>query len=505
MLKRMISASVLRAVVFTCGAVVMILELDASRIIAPYLGTSIVIWTSLIGIILGSLSLGYWWGGKLADTNPSVRKLSVIILVAALFSGTISYFKPILGVISGMDNLQASALLATLILFAPATVVLGVVTPYAARLSLSDIANSGKTIGNLYALSTLGSIVGTFLGGFVLISFFGSTKILVILSLALGLCSLSLFLVSGPERRETPYLSLFLLLIIPIIFPAPGVIVANGGSLVADMDTNYNRMWVYDLQDSTTKRPARYLTNTVEVVQSGIFIDHPTELLDAYEKFFDLAADLYPSFTSTAMIGAGSYSYPMHFAEVFPHASMKVIEIDPKLTSIAKEYFYYAEPKSITTINEDGRTFLNNNTEKFQIVYMDAFLSYWTVPFQLTTQETVRRIRDSLTDDGIVFTNILGGVTGASGEFFRAEYATYASVFPFVYAFRVSPETPTNKLQNVVLMASNTDLSHKIAAARTRNPLFDRLMTDRVVRDVPVLTDDFAPVEFYNSKGALLN
>ena len=491
---------VLRVVVFVCGSVVMILELAASRIIAPYLGTSIIIWTSLIGIILGSLSLGYWLGGKLADDRPSFKKFSLVIFVAAVLTGAISYFKPILGIIATIDSLQASALIATLVLFAPATIVLGIVAPYAARLCLSTIEGSGKTIGNLYALSTLGSIVGTFLGGFLLISFFGSTKILLILSLALGLCSLGVFIASGSKKGEGLYLLFLILFSTPFIFPAPGVILAHGGTLVADLDTNYNRMWVYDHIDPVTKRPVRYLTNTVEVIQSGIFLDRPTELLDDYAKIFDLAKYLYPSFAKAAMIGAGSFSYPEHFVAAYPKAHLTVVEIDPKLTDIAKQYFFFRDSPNITILNEDGRTFLNKNTETYQIFYMDAFLSYWAIPFQLTTREAVSRIKDSLTEDGIVFTNLISGITGRSGEFFRSEYATYASVFPYVYVFQVSTSTPPDRLQNIVLLASNADLSKKIAVGKTQNSLFNRLWTKQIENDMSVLTDDFAPVEFYTSK-----
>ena len=201
--KNITAEIMLRVVVFVCGAVVMILELAASRIIAPYLGTSIVVWTGLIGIILGSLSLGYWWGGKIADKNANYKRLGIILAISAVLTALISYFKPVLSLIQNIDSLEFGAILSTLILFAPATVVLGMVTPYAVRLAIRSIDDSGKTVGNLYAISTLGSIIGTFLGGFFLISIFGNARIISILSITLALCSLFFFLIENTNHTRT--------------------------------------------------------------------------------------------------------------------------------------------------------------------------------------------------------------------------------------------------------------------------------------------------------------
>ncbi len=182
----------LAVIVFICGAAVMVLEIVGSRILAPYLGSSIIVWSSLIGIVLGSLSLGSWWGGKLADRNPSYRALAFIIFLAAVFTAAIAFSKA-----STLDTLQhyagsihLASSLATLILFAPPSVLLGMVPPYAVRLKIRDLQEAGRTVGGLYAISSVGSIFGTFLTGFVLIASFGSTNILFILALVLALTSL---------------------------------------------------------------------------------------------------------------------------------------------------------------------------------------------------------------------------------------------------------------------------------------------------------------------------
>src|SRR3989344_3818377 len=494
--KDIITSIALRVVVFVCGAVVMILELTASRIIAPYLGTSIIVWTSLIGIILGSLSFGYWWGGKIADKTANYKRLGIILATSAVLTALISYFKPVLSLIQKINSVEVGAILATLILFAPATVTLGMISPYAVRLAMRSVEGSGRTVGNLYAISTVGSIVGTFLGGFFLISIFGNTKIITILSLVLALCSLLVFLVEN-KNYEQPRLFFFSLFLLPFFFPTSGLLLSSDETLVADVDTRYNRMWIIDKIDPETKRPVRYITNTREVTQSGMFVDNPTELLSKYAEFFDYAEHFYPNFSSSLMIGAGAYSYPKHYLEKFPKATMDVVEIDSKLTALAQQYFALKESPRLSIFHEDGRTFLNKNTNKYDVVFMDAFLSYWAIPYQLTTEEAIQRIYNSLNDSGVVIVNMISGIEGLAGSFFRAEYATYAKIFPQVYVFQVDPPRASDKIQNIVFIA--TKYRDKPDFLNTKNNVISKnLWLKKIVLDISPLTDDFAPVEYLN-------
>jgi len=160
----------LELIVFVCGAMVMVFELVGSRVVAPYVGTSTFVWTNLIGVILASLSLGYYLGGKMADKNPKIEVLAWIIFSSSILIVFTWLFKDLIMTYSGfiVDN-RLRALLSAIILFVPASLFLGMVSPYAFKLKLSSLKHSGETAGTLYALSTLGSIVGTFLAGFYLI------------------------------------------------------------------------------------------------------------------------------------------------------------------------------------------------------------------------------------------------------------------------------------------------------------------------------------------------
>jgi predicted membrane-bound spermidine synthase len=184
----------LEVVVFFCGAAVMAFEIVGSRMLGPYVGTSMFAWTSIIGIILLSLSIGYFWGGRIADKRPRADLLSLIIFISGLFIIITGFSKDIIlnYLIEKTDSIKIVTIIASLILFAIPSILLGMVSPYAARIKMKIIEKSGSTVGNLYAISTVGSIAGVFLAGFYLIPTY---KITIILHLmAVVLIAVSLFL-----------------------------------------------------------------------------------------------------------------------------------------------------------------------------------------------------------------------------------------------------------------------------------------------------------------------
>ncbi len=477
-------------IAFVSGAVVMILELDGSRIIAPYLGTSIIVWTSLIGIILGSLSFGYWWGGKRADKHADFVALGCILAAAAALVLSVVYLKIFLDMVAFLPlDLITKTIEGTIILFAPATVCLGMVTPYVARLKMKAVETSGQTIGSLYALSTLGSIIGTFLGGFVLISFLRSTKIILILSSTLFLLSaLSLWSVQRRGAKKWAIVCVVVAVCIPFLTPPAISEKIIPGKIVGDIDTRYSHVWIYDAVEGGTERPVRYMTNSIYGEQSGEYVDNPSELVIAYTKFFDLASELYPGFSRELMIGAGAYSYPKHFIKTYPSSSLDVVEIDPELEELAKKYFSFAENPRVRIFNEDGRTFLNRNSAQYNVIINDAFLSDSNIPFQLTTEEATRRMYDSLDDKGVVIANLVVVPAGPKSSFFQAEYATYKKIFPVVYALQVAPGFSGTLRQNIILVARKSVGSDGYPK--------NAVTPDHSI-NVPILTDEFAPTEKY--------
>lgn len=487
---------ILKVVVFVCGAVVMIFELVGSRVIAPYVGTSIYAWTSLIGVILASLSVGYYVGGFLADRKPSIKPMALIIILSAVAVAFSAFTKDIFSVTIAVSSfpLEIKSILISLLLFAPTSFLLGMVSPYAVRLSISDIAKSGSTSGNLHAISTAGSICGTFLAGFYIIPNFGSTNTLIILSVALLLMAIALLLGANTQRYIT--ISVFLV----IVFLGLTHIVSRMEQtvFVADVDTAYNRILVLDTTDPATKKPIVTLSTDPYGTQAAMFTDGTDDLVFSYTKFYRLFSHFVPAPKSALMIGGSAYTYPRDFIKNYPDAHMDVVEIDPGMTDVARKYFGLRDEKNLTIFHRDGRMYLNENTKKYDVIFGDAFNSASSIPFELTTQEAVVKLHNALTDGGVVMVNIISAIEGEKGKFARAEYATYKKVFPQVFLFLVDDVHSGSQPQNIMLVALKSD---QIPTWQSSNQEIDgflsHLWEKPIVDDVPVLTDNFAPVEYY--------
>lgn len=484
----------LEIIVFVCGAVVMILEMVGSRILAPYLGSSIVVWTSLIGVILGCLSLGYWWGGRIADRSPSYKTLSHIILLSAICIAAVAVSKSMVlnWVQTASDSVHAGSAAATLILFAPPSVLLGMVSPYAVKLKMSDLKRTGRTVGSLYALSTMGSILGTFLAGYFLIAFFGSTRILIFLALSLVAASLLAY------RRHFLLQAAASILLVLLYLATESYERHLAGMEFHDMDTNYNRVIVTTALDTDTGRNMRIMVTSPKAIQSAMYIDHPQELALEYTKFYQLATHFKTRMERVLMLGGGAYSFPMHLLNRYPAVSVDVVELDPQVTSLARRFFSLTESPRLSIHHEDARTFLNHNQAKFDVIYCDTFNSHYAIPFHLTTLEVVKKLHDALVEDGIVMTNILSSIDGQEGRFLRAEHATFCAVFPQVYLFPVADPSDGEIWQNIMLVALK---SHKRPDMTSTNEELEgflrHLWTKPIPRDMPILTDDFAPVDRY--------
>jgi len=488
---------ILEIVVFVCGAVVMIFELVGSRILGPYLGTSIFVWTSLIGVILGSLSLGYYWGGKIADKRPNFENLSLIIFISAILIGLTTLTKDywLISLQSSIMGSKIVSVLGSIILFSPASICLGMISPYAVKLKMDNLDTSASTVGNLYAISTMGSIFGTFLAGFYLIPYFGTNKLLIILLITLIIMSLILSI------KQFLKIKLFFLLIIIIggltmnVFSSV-ILREVGFSNFIDTDTEYNRIWIYDHIDKTTGRLVKTMGINNEN-HSSMFLDSD-ELVNEYTKYYNLAEHFNPNFKKALIFGGAGYSYPKSFLERYKEATIDVVEIDPKVTELARLYFRLKDNRRLAIYHEDGRVYLNRTKEKYDAIFGDAFGSHYSIPYQLTTKEAVEKKYDILNDNGVVILNIISALEGEKSNFLQAEYLTYMSIFSQVYIFPVMETEDGNQVQNLILVALKSD---KIPTFTSKNDELNmhlgNLWKKPIETNFPILTDDFAPVDYY--------
>lgn len=493
----MLKKYILEITVFVGGAFVMIYELVGARVLGPYFGTSMFIWTALIGIVLGSLSLGYYLGGKLADRQAKIKILALILVYSSVTIIIAFLIKDYLLLFLSQNilDIRLSSTISSLILFAPTSVFLGMISPYAVKLKLDNLNSSGETVGRLYAISTLGSIFGTFLAGFYLIPFFGTNQLLFSLPSILLLLAIIIFLLNKEIKmaRNTGIFLLFLLIFSVFNFwqKYDGII---------DVDTSYNRIWIYERDDYNSSRRVRIMGINNEN-HSAMFLDSD-DLVNEYTKYYRLVEFFKPDFQNALMFGGAGYSFPKYYLNTYQDKSIDVVEIDPKVTKLARKYFSLTDHHNLNIYHQDARVYLNKNQKKYDVIFGDAFGSRYSVPYQLSTIEAIERKHDSLQDDGIVILNLISALEGDGAWFAHSQFLSYSKVFSQVYFFPVTNQEDKSLIQNIMLIALKSDIKPDFDKAEDdlKQYLNNIHHLDRDNLIGIVLTDNYAPVDYYMAK-----
>ncbi len=493
--------------VFVSGAVVMALELLGSRLLAPVFGNSIFVWGSLIGVVLAALSAGYYLGGQLADRLPQLHILSTIIFAAGLFALALPALAPPIfnSVIALNLGERYSPLIATTILLGPPSILLGMVSPFAIRLATESFEKLGKASGNLYALSTLGSIVGTFITVFVLIPAFGVNKIIFALGITLLVVA---FLGLGFRMKA------FVLLILIIMpFAAPYLVSQRLtvaaytlalGDTIYETDTPYHHLIVADSYDPAHASYIRILVLD-DNFHSAMDLKNPDRTVYPYTDYFHLGFLLNPNITRVLFIGGGGFTGPKAFLKDYPNVTVDVVEIDPEVIHVAEQYFF-VDPNTprLHIFNDDGRIFLQSTQRKYDLIVLDAYSKTY-VPFHLMTNEFFKLLVNHLTTNGTVISNLIAATSGDNSKLLYAETNTMHLTFPNIYIFPVMGAGYGNP-QNVIIVATLqpntlTENNFQQLADTTTSPRISSLEEDvsnyttPSANNAPILTDNYAPVE----------
>jgi spermidine synthase len=270
-------------------------------------------------------------------------------------------------------------------------------------------------------------------------------------------------------------------------------------SALETFDTPYDRYFIGTKTETSTMRPIVTLVRDFRSIQSAVYADNGEPYMLDYYRYYDVALAVPRTMRRSLLIGGGTFSYPRHQLEEYPDSVADVVEIDPTLLDVARSRFSLKDDPRLNIFIEDGRTFLNRASGPYDVVLIDAFKSANSIPYQLTTIESMRYCYDVLGDDGVLTMNIIASTSGAGSRFLWAEYLTLKAVFPQVEMYAVFDPTDTSGVQNMCIMASkSTSVDLAAAVEKTAPDLAKgRIRRAEIPQGLRVITDDFAPVDQY--------
>lgn len=491
----------LECTVFLCGAACMAVEMVGARLLAPYVGTSSVVWTGVIGMMLAFLASGAWLGGKWADRRLDRRTLAFLLAAAGLGCALAAAAgSPIAGTITRrVGNLYTAAIACSAAVFAVPALFFGMITPYVIRLRLAGLTNAGSIVGRLSALSTAGSILGTFLGGFVLISYFPSRAILWGMAAALLLLSLVHAFRYAWLRAAALLLSLFM-----TVVSLPAATRDDAPPPLTESPYNSLRIW-----DETSPAGGhgtlRLLATDPGHVQSLMALNDPADLCAAYTRYYRLGPLMAPGARDILMLGGGGYSVPKWLlagrSGLPDDFHLTVVELDPAMTAVARRWFALPDDPRLRIVHEDARTFLRRNVQRYDLVFMDVFTSSYSIPFHMGTVEAARELRRATGDGGLLLVNVISPAFGPHARLLQSIRGALATAFEEVRVYCVGYPGQPSLPQNVMLLA----LPHKrpqpapdaLADAELAAMMRSRCLVCEEGDTTPPLRDDFAPVERY--------
>jgi len=479
------------------------LEIVASRLIAPSFGNSVYVWGSLIGVFLAALSAGYYLGGIVADRRPSGALFAGLVFLAGVLVFPIPLLAPrVLEAIVFADyGPRLGPLAAAVALFFLPSLVMGMVSPFAVRLRARTVMTIGNVAGILYALSTLGSIAGTLLAAFVLIAYLPVSRIIHLLG-ALMMAMALLGWIAARNLRVAAGAAVVTLLVGSTALVSPAQPVPGQ---IFQQDTVYHRISVSDEFGHRYLRLDNYW-------QSGMDTADPRRTVFPYSDYLHLPLALRPDAARVLLVGLGGGTVPKRFYDDYPEMRIEVVEIDPAVVAVARRYFSVpADDARMRIVAEDGRLFITRSSDRYDVILLDAYLID-TIPFHLATREFFETAKRHLTPSGVLASNVIGALDGPRSAFFRAVYKTFAGVFRTVYVVPVdwARDGSAGALRNIIIIGTDqpaltrSQFAAAAASAAAALPIsvegFTRAAADLYIQpvptaDVPLLTDDFAPVE----------
>jgi spermidine synthase len=480
--------------IFVVGSASLGAEIAAARLMAPFFGASTIVWANTIGVVLVALSVGYWLGGRIGDRYPHLRGLCLLVMGAAVLLAVVPFVaRPLFDVsVDALDEISAGAfvgsLFGVLVLIAVPVMMLGAASPYAIRLAVPDVEHSGRVAGRLYAISTAGSLLGTWLSALVLIPLIGTQRTFLSFALAAGVVA-----AIGLGWR---YAAVPVALAGVIAIPVGTLKATEDGKVIHETETEFQYARVVEQEDGdralelnegqaihSLYRPGSYLTGDV---WDGYLVLPLAGLSEPPERI--------------AILGNAAGTTARAYGHYFPDTVVDGVEIDGELTEIGRRFFDLDNP-NLRVHHEDARPWLRASEGGYDVIMVDAYRQPY-IPFYLATEEFFELARDRLAPGGVVIVN--AGHPEGNDDLERVLGRTMAEVFPTVIR---DPIEPTNTL----LLGSEAPASgaRLREAVRDLPPGLHAVATQSAARITPrleggrVYTDDRAPVEWLIDRSIL--
>lgn len=496
--------------VFFSGMTSLAVEFAASRLLGNYFGTSNLVWASIIGLILIYLTVGYFLGGRLADRYPNYRTFYSLLCWGAFAVGLIPLVsRPVLRLASqAFDQLSigvlAGSFVGVLILFSIPVTLLGTASPFAIRLALEDPKQSGKVAGRIYAISTLGSFLGTFIPTLFLIPLIGTYRTFLVFSFLLLIISLIGLWRSVNFKSVLVYIWMPLIIIVLFILGVQGTDKKANG-LVYETDSAYNYIQVQKINNTFQLR-LNEGQGVHSVYNPGTLVTNGPWEQVLVAPFFNQPPVLPQNIQSMAIVGLAAGTTARQAVVVFPDIKIDGFEIDPKIIAVARKYFDMNEP-NLSVFVQDGRIGLENSSRKYQVISIDAYRPPY-IPPHLVTREFFQIVYDHLTDDGAMVINV--GRSPTDRELVNSLYNTIRAVFPSAFVMDI-PNTmnsmiyATRQINDFNNLVINYNL---LAQDRSTHPLLllaiqktiDNIQPDPQMNPRLVFTDDRSPIEWITNK-----
>jgi spermidine synthase len=478
--------------VFVVGAASLGAEIAAARLMAPFFGASTIVWANVIGVVLVSLAVGYWYGGRFADRHPHKQGLCTLVLVAALAVCAIPFVAdPFLDIsVDALDNVTAGAfigsLVAVTVLIAPPLMLLGAASPYAIRLAVERIEESGTVAGRMYAISTIGSLAGTWTSALLLVPLVGTRRTFLIFGLACAVVA-----ATGIARRAA--LAVPAVIVALLALPVGTIKAAGEDTVLDEVETEYQYARVVEAPDGdrmlelnegqaihSMYRPGSYLTG------------------DYWDEFLVLPFAVRSSPPrAVAILGNAAGTTARALGHYFPDTSVDAVEIDSELTTLGRRWFDLRNPR-MRMHHEDARPYLRRTSSSYDAIMVDVYRQPY-IPFYLATREFFELVRGHLTPGGVVVVNV--GHPEGQDDLEKVLSATMREVFGTVAR---DPSEDTN----TQVIGTNGQLSgQRLRRSLASMPVDLRLVAalaagrlEPALEGGEVYTDDKAPVEWLVDK-----